>query len=304
MEVTSPGRTISAAELKSTLTGEGGSPERFKDYLRTDFNLTDDQISAYEAFIALMEEEDTPAGGGPGLGAAGVAGSINGIERLRASASGQEFPEGSGLYLPPADSLGRMEELMNFMRDFEAASDKNPETFRGRDGRTVSELIGMMEPDPSRQLSMDAVRNLTPEAMRGEVMRMMRGLAQRERNGPNRFLFEQGLAFLLNRDGPSIRELLERRRAGRLPAFVPIGNQRVQDLNQNFYRRLMLEAGKRPDERDLQELADPDEVFAVRGHPGDMFDGTTGQPRKSYDPPTAGPEMFNGAGLNLDHTWP
>lgn len=286
LEISQPGRVIPNDDLSRIASG-GEAGEKVGDYLKSNFSMDDAQMRAYSAFLDLAAGRSAaaltasrPNDAAPVHGALATA-----VKSMPSGAKG-------GMYLPGAEVLGRVSQLIAYLDAYRAEPGADASRFRGPDGRTLADLIAEFDPDSGRQRSVDQLRRLSESEVQSAVSDLMSKVVKSDLEGSNRFLFEMGLAWVKPPEGAALGGSAAggKRKA---PEGATLGNGKVRQLNDELYRKLILEKHTGP-ERDKIELESDGEFFAVRGRPKDIT-------QKHYDPPIDGDNMFFGAGMNLDH---
>lgn len=286
LEISQPGRVIPNDDLSRIASG-GEAGEKVGDYLKSNFSMDDAQMRAYSAFLDLAAGRSAaaltasrPTDTAPVHGALATA-----VKSMPSGAKG-------GMYLPGGEVLGRVSQLIAYLDAYRAEPGADASRFRGPDGRTLADLIAEFDPDSGRQRSVDQLRRLSESEVQSAVADLMNKVVKSDLEGSNRFLFEMGLAWVKPPEGatPTGSAGGGKRKA---PEGATLGNGKVRQLNDELYRKLILEKHTGP-ERDKIELESDGEFFAVRGRPKDIT-------QKHYDPPIDGDNMFFGAGMNLDH---
>ena len=291
LDVTQPGRVIPNDDLSRIASG-GDKGEKIGDYLKSNFGLDDAQMRSYAAFL------DLAAGRSPAALATANSADTGPLYQSLANAM-QAMPSTGpgakgGMYMPGSEVLGRISQLIGYLDAFRAEPGADASRFRGPDGRTLADLIAEFDPDSGRQRSVDQLRSLSQSDVQSLVGELAGKVVKTDLEGSNRFLFEMGLAWVKPPAGAEKSGGGSTGRTKKAPEGVTLGNGRVRALNDELYRKLILEKHTGP-ERDKIELESDGEFFAVRGRPRDIT-------QKHYDPPIDGDNMLFGAGMNLDNT--
>jgi len=301
LEVPAPGRIISTRDLQNSLTGPFGSHDRFRSFLNDNFEMTDRQMDAFSTFLALANQDDAA----PESGADGAdrrSEDLDGIERLPVGGEEQNLGEDAdskGLYLPPESVLDQIASLTDFMNSYEEADSPNPGRFRDPSGRSLGDILDEHTVSGENPLSMWEMDALSADDVRRELMKRIRDIVKREKNGPNGYLFEKGLAYSMPAStGGGMGTLLNKIRLGRLARFAPIGNGEARTYNNKLYEALVIQ-NPNPDIRDSIELHSGGDFFAIRGRPTDVFTDDGAEPKKHYDPSIDSEGMLFGTGMNI-----
>lgn len=285
LDLTQPGRVIPNDDLSRIASGSEQG-ERVGEYLKSNFQMDDAQMRAYSAFMDLAAGRNASvlAGGRP-TDTAPVYSAL--------STAVKSMPSGSkgGMYLPGGEVLGRVSQLIAYLDAYRQEPNADASRFRGPDGRTLADLIAEFDPDSGRQRSVDQLRRLNEAEVQSTVSDLMSKVVKTDLEGSNRFLFEMGLAWV--KPAETAAATGGDASGKRAPRGAMLGNGNVRRLNDELYRKLILEKHTGP-ERDKIELESDGEFFAVRGRPKDIT-------QKHYDPPIDGDNMYFGAGMNLDH---
>jgi hypothetical protein len=284
LEVSSPGRLVPNDDLKRA-AGRADSPENLRDYMRSNFGLDDAQIRAYSAFL------DLASGKPPGTLSQNKSARSEGPDVASLAQAVKNIPERGpgGLYMPGGDVLSKIQQLLAFQDGFSDEPEADPSRFRGPDGRTLADLIAEFDPDSGKQRSVDDLRRMSRQDVQGMIGQLMERVVKADLEGPNRYLFEMGLAWV-----KPAGELEDKDGARAKRSTGPtLGNGRVRENHEELYNKLILQQ-QRPHDRDSIELESEGEFFAIRGRPSDVA-------QKHYDPPIDPEGSVFGSGMNLDN---
>lgn len=289
LDVAQPGRVIPNEDLKRA-AGRGETNENLREYMRSNFGLDDAQVRAYAAFL------DIASGKPPSALGQGKSARESGATAEPLSQAVRGMPErgpgsSGGLYLPGGDVLSRLQQLLAFQDAFKDEPETDPSRFRGPDGRTLADLVAEFDPDSGKHRSVDELRRMSRSDVQAMIAQLMERVVKSDLEGPNRYLFEMGLAWV--KPAGDLDEREASRARGKRANGPTLGNGHVREYNEELYNKLILES-HRPHERDLIELESEGEFFAIRGRPSDIL-------QKHYDPPIDPEGQVFGAGMNLDN---
>lgn len=285
LDIAAPGRVIPNDDL-SRISSGGSAGEKFGEYLKTNFSMDEAQMRSYTAFLDLA--------GGRAPAALGTKKTDIGPlqESLATAARGMPSGGKGGLYMPGGEVLGHITQLIAYLDAYREEPGADASRFRGPDGRTLGDLVAEFDPDSGKQRSVDQLRRLSETEVQSLIGELMSKVVKTDLEGSNRFLFEMGLAWVKPPEDKAAASS-GGGRGKRAPEGAVLGNGKVRSMNEELYRKLILEKHTGP-ERDKIELESDGEFFAVRGRPADIT-------QKHYDPPIDGENMFYGAGMNLDN---
>jgi len=291
LEIENPARSIPDADLLRIGSGApgAGDEDRFRDYLKANFGLDDNQVQAYAVYLRLTQ---SPTGPPPrdlsGLGSKAFS---------EALSQNTEVGGKGGLYVPSREILSRFVQILSFQQQFSRTPGADPSSFKGSDGRTLGDLLSEFEPDVSKRSTMDELKSLSVDEVRSRVFGLLRNIAIGDLNGPNHFLIDLKIARVLKPpkgDAQPVVNSSRRLRGAKLDEVI--GNGQVRAQNDALYKSLILDELK-PSQRDQIELDSDGEFFSIRGRPADIR-------QKHYDPPVDPESTIFGAGMNLENRPP
>jgi hypothetical protein len=273
LDVKEPGRVIPTTDL-ARLTSSSAIGERMAEYLQSNFGMDEAHVKAFRAFL-----DATGPSGGNSDPAAITDQVFWPLRDVNSRSRG-------GLYVPSPEVLTRIANLLAFLQEYRKDPGADANRFRGPDGRYLADFLGELEPDPAKRPSPDDLRRMSQDTVRQHIASMIKQVSQNDINGPNKFLFDMGLAWV-NPNGN--REQASRPVPGRRRRIIP--NPKVREENDKLYKRLILDELK-ASERDAVELDSMGEVFAIRGKPSDLH-------QKHYDPPLDPDNLYFGSAMTL-----
>ena len=284
LDATQPGRLVPVDDL-SHAQGHGDAGENVRDYLKSNFSMDDTQFRSYTAFLDLAGGKPPAAltAGGNGK-AAGEPDAL--LDSLKGAMQGMPDGGKGGLYLPGTEVLGKLSQLLGYLDAYRNEPGADPSRFRGPDGRTLQDMMSEFDPDGAGSKSVDQYRRMAESDVQSLVQELMGKVVKTDMEGPNRYLFEMKLAWVKQREAAKAA-----RKGG--PAGMTLGNGRVRALNDELYRKLIIERHG-PAERDKIELESDGAFFSLRGKPSDFN-------QKHYDPAIDTENMYFSAGMNLDN---